>query len=111
MHVKELLFLYRPFSIQTLHHKHIQTTEHASITYFSFIPLETPELNSWTWSINTDAVCVFNSPGECAYQWNGIIYPVSLAHSLTGVLVMDSFFITFIEITGSPVVQEPQSGR
>lgn len=24
---------------------------------------------------------------------------------------MDSFFITFIEITGSPVVQEPQSGR
>lgn len=29
----------------------------------------------------------------------------SLAHYLTAVLVMDSFFITFIKITGSPVVQ------
>lgn len=30
---------------------------------------------------------------------------------LTAVLVMDSFFISVIEITGSPVVQEAQSGR
>lgn len=64
MHVKELLFLYRPFSMQTLHHKHIQTTEHTSITYFSFIPLETPELNSWTWSINTEPE---NAPMQFVY--------------------------------------------
>lgn len=40
--------------MQTLHHKHIRTIEHAFITYFSFIPLETPELNFWTWIINTE---------------------------------------------------------
>lgn len=52
--------------MQTLHHKRIRTTEHASVTYSSFIPSETPELNSWPWNINTEPenapkqfVCLF----------------------------------------------------
>lgn len=50
--------------MQTLHHKHIWTLEHASTTYFTFIPLETPELNSWTWNINTEPE---NAPMQFVY--------------------------------------------
>lgn len=35
-----------------------------STTYFTFIPLETPELNSWTWNINTKPE---NAPMQFAY--------------------------------------------